>query len=57
VVDRLPGVKAHQLAAASTAVAREKLAEELLFGDLLRVAKRDASGQTSLLTFFGKKEA
>ena len=55
VVDRLPGVKAHQLAAASTAVAREKLAEELLFGDLLRVAKRDASGQTSLLTFFGKK--
>lgn len=50
VVDRLPGVKSHLVKAAKTAEAREKLAEELLFGDLIR----GASGQTDLLSFFKK---
>jgi DNA polymerase elongation subunit (family B) len=50
VVDQLPGVKAHQLSGD-----HEKLAEELLFGDLLRDAKRDAAGQMDLRSFFGKK--
>jgi len=52
VVDQLPGVKAHQLLKAKTPEAREKLAEELLFGDLLRDAKRDASGQKDLRSWF-----
>ena len=55
VVDQLPGVKAHQLKAAKTAAEKEKLAEELLFGDLLRDAKRDASGQQDLRSWFSKK--
>jgi len=53
VVAQLPGVKAHQIAAAKTAAEKEKLAEELLFGDLLRDAKRDASGQKDLRSWFG----
>ena len=53
VVDRLPGVKAHQLTAAKTTRDRESLAEELLFGDLLRDASREASGQRDLRSFFG----
>jgi DNA polymerase elongation subunit (family B) len=52
VVDQLPGVKPHQLLKAKTPEAREKLAEELLFGDLLRDAKRDASGQRDLRGWF-----
>ena len=52
VVDRLPGVKPHQLSAAKTATAREKLAEELLFGDLIRDAKRIASGQHDIRSWF-----
>ena len=55
VVEQLPGVKAHQLTAAKTVEAREKLAEELLFGDLVRDAKREASGQHDLRNWFSKK--
>jgi len=55
VVDRLPGVKAHQIAAAKSPEAREKLAEELLFGELLRDTKRDASGQKDIRAWFGGK--
>ena len=57
VVERLPGVKRHQLEAAARAkdpvAAREKLAEELLFGDLLADARREASGVADLRSFFG----
>ena len=53
VVEQLPGVKVHQLTAAKTPEAREKLAEELLFGDLIRDARRDASGQQDLRSWFG----
>ena len=56
VVDQLPGVKMHQIAAAKTPEAREKLAEELLFGELLRDAKRDASGQLDLRSWFSAKK-
>jgi DNA polymerase elongation subunit (family B) len=55
VVDQLPGVKAHQLREAKTTEAREKLAEELLFGDLIRDSKRDSSGQRDLRNWFSKK--
>jgi DNA polymerase elongation subunit (family B) len=55
VVDQLPGVKPHQLAAAKTPEAREKLAEELLFGELLRDTKREASGQQDIRNWFGAK--
>jgi DNA polymerase elongation subunit (family B) len=52
VVEKLPGVKPHQVAATKKArdpvAAREALAEELLFGDLLVTA----SGQTRLDAFF-----
>lgn len=54
VVDQLPGVKPHQVLAAKTTTEREKLAEELLFGDLLRDATREASGQRDLRSFFSK---
>ena len=54
VVDQLPGVKAHRLAAAKTPDAREKLAGELLFGDLLTDAKNVATGQTDLRNWFQK---
>jgi hypothetical protein len=53
-VAQLPGVKAHQLAAAKTVTDRERLAEELLFGDLVRDARREASGQQDLRSFFSK---
>jgi len=57
VVDRLPGVKPHQLTAAERAkdpvAAREALAEELLFGDLLRDYNRAAAGQRDIRCFFG----
>jgi DNA polymerase elongation subunit (family B) len=56
VVERLPGVKRHQLEAAARAkdpvAAREALAEELLFGDLLADARREASGVADLRSFF-----
>ena len=52
VLERLPGIKVQQLAAAARArdpvAAREKLAEDLLFSDLLR----KANGQTDLRSFF-----
>jgi hypothetical protein len=53
VVDRLPGVKSHQLKGLDSA-GREKLAEELLFGAALRVARRDAAGLVDIRGFFGK---
>jgi DNA polymerase elongation subunit (family B) len=56
VVDQLPGVKRHQLEAAARAkdpaVAREALAEALLFGDLLADGRREASGTADLRSFF-----
>jgi DNA polymerase elongation subunit (family B) len=56
VVERLPGVKPHQLAAAERArdpvAAREALAEELLFGDLIRDARREAAGQKDIRSWF-----
>jgi DNA polymerase elongation subunit (family B) len=59
VVDRLPGVKPHQLSAAAKAkdpaAAREKIAEDLLFGDLLREYNREAAGQRDIRSFFGPK--
>jgi hypothetical protein len=53
VVDQLPGYKPHHLAAIQQrkkdpAEAREVLAEELLFGDLLREAERKAAGQAAV---------
>jgi DNA polymerase elongation subunit (family B) len=54
VVDKLPGVKAHQIAAAKSTKDRESLAEELLFGDLLRDATREAAGQRDLRNWFTK---
>jgi hypothetical protein len=56
VVDRLPGVKPHQLRSLDSA-GREKLAEELLFGAALRVARRDAAGLVDIRGFFGKTAA
>ena len=57
VVETLPGVKPHQLAAAARAkdpvAAREALAEELLFGDLIRDARREAAGQKDIRGWFG----
>lgn len=56
IVETLPGVKAHQLATAARArdpvAAREALAEELLFGDLIRDARRDAAGQKDIRSWF-----
>lgn len=55
VVEQLPGFKPHRLAATKKkdpTEAREALAEELLFGDLLREANRKASGQQSIMSFF-----
>jgi DNA polymerase elongation subunit (family B) len=58
VVDQLPGYKAHSLATSKKkdpTAARETLAEELLFGDLLRDAERVASGQRDIRGFFGAR--
>jgi len=56
VVEQLPGVKDHKLEAAGKAkdpvAAREALAEELLFGDLLADARREAAGVADLRSFF-----
>jgi DNA polymerase elongation subunit (family B) len=51
VVDKLPGVRPHQLRGLDAA-GREKLAEELLFGAALRVARRDAAGLVDIRGFF-----
>lgn len=60
VVDKLPGVKPHQLAEAASArdpvAAREKLASDLLFGDMLRDAERKASGMADLRSYFMSKK-
>jgi len=53
VVDKLPGVKRHQLTAAKTVKDKEELAAELLFGDLIRDANRESNGQKDLRSFFG----
>jgi DNA polymerase elongation subunit (family B) len=58
VVERLPGFKAQKFALLKQkkkeeADARQEMAEELLFGDLVRDAQRDASGQRDLRSFFG----
>jgi DNA polymerase elongation subunit (family B) len=61
VVEKLPGVKPQQIAATKRerdpVAAREKLAEELLFGDLLRDARREAAGQGDIRSWFGSKKA
>ena len=55
----LPGVKAHDLESCKKAkdpvAAREKLAEELLFGSLLNADAMAASGQRSIASMFVKK--
>jgi hypothetical protein len=55
VVEKLPGFKPQQLATSvrDPVAAREKLAEELLFGDLLRDARREAAGQGDIRSWFG----
>jgi DNA polymerase elongation subunit (family B) len=55
VVERLPGFKPHLLTHSKKKDpldARKAVAEELLFGDLLRVASRDAAGQRTITSFF-----
>jgi DNA polymerase elongation subunit (family B) len=54
VVDKLPGFRRHMLAAASKdpVTATERVAEELLFGAMLREAERKAKGQKSITSFF-----
>jgi DNA polymerase delta subunit 1 len=57
VVERLPGFRPHMLAATKKrdpVDAREAVAEELLFGEILRDARREASGQADLRSFFKK---
>jgi DNA polymerase elongation subunit (family B) len=60
VVERLPGFRAQKLAViahkkSSIVDAREALAEELLFGDLLAEARREAAGIADIRGFFAKK--
>jgi DNA polymerase elongation subunit (family B) len=58
VVEQLPGFKPHRLASSKKkdpVEAREALAEELLFGDLLIEADKKARGQTDLRNWFGVK--
>jgi DNA polymerase elongation subunit (family B) len=55
VLEKLPGYQAQKLAAyklKDTTARREAYAEELLFGDLLRIAARDAAGQRPITSFF-----
>ena len=56
VVEKLPGIKLHTLNTVNSAKkrieAREELACEMLFGDLIRDAQRTASGQQDLRSFF-----
>jgi len=58
VVEQLPGFRPHMLTNSKKrdpAEAREAVAEELLFGDLLRDARRDAAGQMDLRKWFAAK--
>jgi DNA polymerase elongation subunit (family B) len=58
VLEQLPGYKPQSLANSKKkdpAEAREALAEELLFGDLLREAEKKATGQTDLRAWFTKQ--
>ena len=59
VVEQLPGFKSHMLKdikftkkKADPTETRERIAEELLFGDLVRDAQREASGMKDLRSFF-----
>jgi len=56
---KLPGVKPHEIEACKKArdpvAAREKLAEELLFGQLLKADAMAVSGQRSIASMFVKK--
>jgi DNA polymerase elongation subunit (family B) len=56
VLDQLPGYKAHMMTHSKKkhkpVEAREAIAEELLFGDLLRDARREAAGIRDLRSFF-----
>ena len=58
-LSKLPGVKPHDLEACKKAkdpvAAREKLAEELLFGSLLKADAMVTSGQRSITSMFVKK--
>jgi hypothetical protein len=58
-LSKLPGVKPHDLEACKKAkdpvAAREKLAEELLFGSLLKSDAMATSGQRSIVSMFVKK--
>ena len=58
-LSKLPGVKPHELEACKKAkdpvAAREKLAEELLFGQLLKADAMVVSGQRSISSMFVKK--
>jgi DNA polymerase elongation subunit (family B) len=57
VVEQLPGFKPHMLTNSKKkdlADAREEVAEELLFGPMLRDARREASGQADLRSWFTK---
>ena len=58
-LSKLPGVKPHELEACKKAkdpvAAREKLAEELLFGHLLKADAMAVSGQRSITSMFVKK--
>ena len=58
-LEKLPGVKAHDLEACKKArdpvSAREKLAEELLFGALLKEDMLASTGQRSIASMFVKK--
>jgi len=58
-LSKLPGVKSHELEACKKAkdpvAAREKLAEELLFGALLKSDAMAVSGQRSIASMFVKK--
>lgn len=59
VVEQLPGVKKSQLDSIKRAkdpiAAREELAEELLFGDMIADARREAAGIADLRSFFTKR--
>ena len=58
-LSKLPGVKPHDLETCKKAkdpvAAREKLAEELLFGSLLKADAMAVSGQRSIASMFKKK--
>jgi DNA polymerase elongation subunit (family B) len=59
VVEQLPGFKPHMLTNSKKkgpVDAREEVAEELLFGQMLRDARREASGQADLRSWFTKSK-